>query len=249
MSHALRSFALLLVVTATAQAFPEVVTEQTRSDTELLARLQTPGTVFFADSADSGAGFDAYLEVRGRGDGRARVVSDTGSVHRGAGAYEFVAPENGGHESGSGAPIASRPACNRGKAGGGIRRPGISLSNYWGNFFQPTPEQRLVPERGRWYCLEQMIRVNDPGQANGEMAAWIDGELYIHATGFRWRTTAEVRLKRASFGIYVHAATRENRVWYDDIVLSTGYVGPVAPEDSGPGSAISETTWGKLKTP
>lgn len=115
--------------------------------------------------------------------------------------------------------------------------------NYWGNFVQPPPAERIVPERGRWVCLEQMIRVNDPGQANGELAGWIDGELYLHATGFRWRSTDAVRIKRANVLIYIHEARRENRVWYDDIALSTGYIGPTAATNT----AAQDTSWGQVK--
>ena len=60
--------------------------------------------------------------------------------------------------------------------------------NYWGNMMGPADDERVVLERDKWYCLEHMIQVNDPGEANGELAAWIDGKLYIHYTGFRWRT-------------------------------------------------------------
>ncbi len=67
---------------------------------------------------------------------------------------------------------------------------------------------------------------NDVGQANGELAAWIDGKLYIHYREFRWRTDAGVKLKRFNIGVYVHKAEKNNTVWYDDVVLSTGYVGP-----------------------
>ena len=98
--------------------------------------------------------------------------------------------------------------------------------NYWGNMLGPEPDERIALERDRWYCLEHMIRVNDVGQANGEMAAWIDGELYLHYQGFRWRTDEDVRIKRFTIGLYVHRATRANTVWYDDVVLSTGYIGP-----------------------
>jgi hypothetical protein len=91
----------------------------------------------------------------------------------------------------------------------------------------PVDEERVTLERDRWYCLEHMIQANDPGRANGELAAWIDGKLYIHYTGFRWRTTPEVRLKRFGIGVYVHNATRDNTVWYDDVALSTGYIGPL----------------------
>ncbi|HSV72557.1 MAG TPA: heparin lyase I family protein [Chthonomonadales bacterium] len=97
---------------------------------------------------------------------------------------------------------------------------------YWGNMLGPPEEERAPLQRGRWYCLEHMIRANDPGQANGELAAWLDGRLILHFTGIRWRTSADVRIKRFEFGIYVHRATRDNTVWYDDVALSTGYIGP-----------------------
>lgn len=101
--------------------------------------------------------------------------------------------------------------------------------HYWGNMLGPEPARRVPLERNRWYCLEHMIRANDPGQANGELAAWINGKLYIHYQGIRWRTSAQVKLKRFDLGLYVHRATRDNTMWYDDVVLSTGYIGPKAP--------------------
>ena len=73
---------------------------------------------------------------------------------------------------------------------------------------------------------EQMIKANTPGKADGELAAWIDGKLYIHYTGFRWRTTDRVKLKRFNIGVYIHQCTQDNTVWYDDVALSTGYIGP-----------------------
>lgn len=105
--------------------------------------------------------------------------------------------------------------------------------NWWGNMLEPAADERIVPERDRWHCLEQMIQVNDVGQANGEMAAWIDGKLYEHFTGFRWRTSDDVKLKRVSLTVYVHQATRANTVWYDDVVVSTGYVGARDERKSG----------------
>jgi hypothetical protein len=99
--------------------------------------------------------------------------------------------------------------------------------NYWGNNLEPERKDRFVPPRDRWVCLEHMIKVNRVGEADGELAAWIDGKLYLHFTGFRWRSAEKVRIKRFNFGIYVHRATRENVVWYDDVAVSTGYIGPV----------------------
>jgi hypothetical protein len=99
--------------------------------------------------------------------------------------------------------------------------------HYWGNMLGPLEKERVVPERGKWYCQELMLKANEPGVANGELAAWIDGKLYMHYTGIRWRSDAKVLLKRFSLDVYVHAATKDNVVWYDDVVLSTGYVGPM----------------------
>lgn len=105
-----------------------------------------------------------------------------------------------------------------------------SDGHYWGNMLGPAEAERLVPKRGRWYCLEHMLKANDPGQANGELAAWIDGRLYIHYTGIRWRSSPEVRLKRLDLGVYIHAAAQDNTVWFDEVAASTGYIGPLPGE-------------------
>jgi hypothetical protein len=102
---------------------------------------------------------------------------------------------------------------------------------WWGNMLEPARERRVIPARGEWVCLEQMIQVNTIGRADGEVAAWIDGELYLHMTGLRWRTDERVRIKRFDLGIYVHEARRDNSVWYDDVVVSTGYVGVLERDD------------------
>jgi hypothetical protein len=96
----------------------------------------------------------------------------------------------------------------------------------WGNNLEAAEGERLPLDRDRWYRHEHMIRANDPGKANGELAAWIDGKLYIHYAGFRWRSAPDVKLKRFSFGLYVHHASRANTVWCDDLALSTGYIVP-----------------------
>lgn len=98
--------------------------------------------------------------------------------------------------------------------------------NFWGNMLGPAEGERITLERDRWYCLEQMIKVNEPGRDDGELAAWVDGKLYIHYKGIRWRTSADVQIKRFEIGVYVHQARKDNTVWYDDVALSTGYIGP-----------------------
>ena len=50
--------------------------------------------------------------------------------------------------------------------------------------------------------------------------------IYLHMTGFRW-CTKPLKLKRIFIELYVHHSRKTNRVWYDDIALSTGYIGPI----------------------
>ena len=95
---------------------------------------------------------------------------------------------------------------------------------FWGNMFRPA--KVFVPQRGRWHCFEIMLKANDPDKANGEQAAWIDGKLYAHFTGILWRRSAKVKIRRMYLGVYVHNNPRRNTVWFDDVVLSTGYIGP-----------------------
>ncbi len=48
----------------------------------------------------------------------------------------------------------------------------------WGNCFVLDP--KLKVERGRWICVEVMVKMNDVGETNGEQAFWIDGVPISH---------------------------------------------------------------------
>ena len=48
----------------------------------------------------------------------------------------------------------------------------------WGNSFVRDPELKV--ERGKWICVEVMMKMNDPDDTNGEMAFWLDGKQISH---------------------------------------------------------------------
>lgn len=54
----------------------------------------------------------------------------------------------------------------------------------------------------------------------------VEGRPYVHDNGFRWHSSEDVKLKRFGMGVYVHQVTKDNSVWYDDMALSAGYLGP-----------------------
>jgi hypothetical protein len=69
---------------------------------------------------------------------------------------------------------------------------------YYGNNF--SPREPSVIERGKWICVEWMVKLNShPTKRDGEQRFWIDGKL-----------------------------VGEWAVWFDHVVVATGYIGPIA---------------------
>ena len=95
---------------------------------------------------------------------------------------------------------------------------------YWGNMFETKPLVQI--ERDKWYCMEVMVKLNTPGQSDGEQAAWVDGKPVCEVKGLRWRDVPELRLNCFWIMLYVHNSTHPNRVYFDDVVLSQEYIGP-----------------------
>ncbi|MEW6755464.1 MAG: hypothetical protein AB1505_31480 [Candidatus Latescibacterota bacterium] len=124
---------------------------------------------------------------------------------------------------------------------------------YWGNNL--TPAQAAPVASDRWQCVEVMLQCNStPDRSDGELALWLDGQLRMHVKpgvrrgpwsgmgfslveqggelfeGFRWRTNDDLKI---NFLWLLYNVTTPNpagpvaRVWYDDIVVSTQYVGPI----------------------
>jgi len=133
--------------------------------------------------------------------------------------------------------------------------------HYWGNCLSPL-EPQPIP-RGRWQCVELMIKLNDPANADGELALWLDGKLVEHLKkgvrrgpwsgmgfdlvksggepfeGLRLRTSKTLLINHLWLEHYIDEGTqrqnnlqnpnRVNRVWFDHVVVSTQYIGPVRP--------------------
>lgn len=104
---------------------------------------------------------------------------------------------------------------------------------FWGNGFRP--EQQPQIERGRWICVEMMIRHNTPGMDDGEQAFWIDGELRGHWRGFNWRTNPKLMANALTLESYVTDRwTKQpvNIVYFDNVVIARDYIGPATAAKS-----------------
>ncbi len=96
----------------------------------------------------------------------------------------------------------------------------------WGNLFKPAQDTPIPT--GKWVCLEMMMKANDVGKHNGEMEYWIDGKVADHETAMMFRTTTDLGLNMVRLQHYLEtsdAQNHSNRVWFDDVVVSTKRIG------------------------
>ncbi len=146
---------------------------------------------------------------------------------------------------------------------------------YWGNVLSPA--QAVPVTRGRWTCVELMIKLNSsPEIRDGELALWIDGNPVMRfAKGMRrgpWsgmgfqlvesggvpleglqlRTSMDLKINHLWLEHFVdegaqrmnkvRSPNRVNRVWFDDIVVATEYIGPLASGRSQGTTAQTRST-------
>ena len=85
--------------------------------------------------------------------------------------------------------------------------------------------------KDRWYCLEQYVKLNSPGQADGILRAWVDGRPAFEKTNIRYRDVASLKIERVWMNIY-HGGKlptdRDVHAYIDNVVISRQYVGPMA---------------------
>lgn len=97
---------------------------------------------------------------------------------------------------------------------------------YWGNAFRPET-QPTIP-RGKWICVEFMLKHNTPGKPDGEQAYWIDGKLIGHWRGYNWRTSPSLWANAFTLESYVTdrwTKQKKNVVYFDNVVIAKEYLG------------------------
>jgi hypothetical protein len=111
----------------------------------------------------------------------------------------------------------------------GIVLPNSSLPYDFGPEFVSRPD--VTPELGRWYGYEVYLKANTPGQRDGRITLWVDGELIADFPNLRLRDIDTLTIDR--FNLSLHAGSNPagvTRKWYDNVVAATSYIGPmVAP--------------------
>lgn len=95
----------------------------------------------------------------------------------------------------------------------------------WGNLYGERPWPALP--KGEWVCIEMMMELNTPGRHDGRMAYWMNDVLQHEETNMYWRDVPELQLNKVRLQHYLAPgdATQSNRVWFDDVAVSTERIG------------------------
>jgi len=101
----------------------------------------------------------------------------------------------------------------------------FSFYTYWpdmtccyGNVFtQQSPKTALVG--GQWQDVVFHIKLNTPGQYDGNQELWINGVKKISVQNMRWRTTTDLRLNEIRFDNYMPGGLQTQYVWVDDVTV------------------------------
>jgi len=72
-----------------------------------------------------------------------------------------------------------------------------------------------------------MVQANTPGQRDGRIAFWVDGRLAADFPNLQFRTVESLKLDRADLGLYESRSGAVRRVWIDDFVVASTYIGPM----------------------
>jgi len=118
------------------------------------------------------------------------------------------------------------------------------------NFYQNRGDP-VVFGSDRWYGIEMFVKLNTPGAADGEVAAWIDGELKLQYAGREFRgslptdpapSIAQIQAVGAS-GYYggVTEVPQVQFSWQDDFVVSSQPIGFQFLSDDFEGDTTDES--------
>jgi hypothetical protein len=103
------------------------------------------------------------------------------------------------------------------------------------NLFCPVGRNRGVLVRERWYALEQFIKMNTPGKADGVIRGWVDGKLAYEKTNMIFRLPGHdnLHVRLAWLDVYkggVYGNCNDGEIWLDQMVLATDApIGPMKP--------------------
>ncbi|MBE0537836.1 MAG: hypothetical protein IH624_19420 [Phycisphaerae bacterium] len=91
-------------------------------------------------------------------------------------------------------------------------------------------EKRGWLENNRWYCIEQYAKMNTPGQNDGILRAWVDGQPAFETTDLRMRDVETLKIEAVWLNLYLGGtwtAKSDHHLYIDNVVIAGAYIGPM----------------------
>jgi hypothetical protein len=105
-----------------------------------------------------------------------------------------------------------------------------------------VPRANSIPERDRWYSYELMVKANTPGERDGRVAIWIDGNLIADFQNVRLRDVTTLKVDQVQLELHSpNSSSRPNKKWYDNVVVARSYIGPIAGSAPPPAQVPAPT--------
>jgi len=95
-------------------------------------------------------------------------------------------------------------------------------------------------QRNRWYSIEQQVRLNKPGAADGLFRVWVDGRLLLERQQIRMRTVDRLHIETAWLNVFhggVAPSPYDQHLYIDNVVVARRYIGPLAARPGGAAGA------------
>lgn len=119
--------------------------------------------------------------------------------------------------------------------------------------YDDTPSGWQIFDSDVWYQLQHRIVMNDPGQDNGIVQAWFNGEMVLDRQDLEFRDNDSFGIDSLYFSTFfgggspTWATTKDEFAYFDDFVISTEFINtsslPGDYDDNGTVDASDYTIW------
>ncbi|MEW6983615.1 polysaccharide lyase [Colwelliaceae bacterium 6471] len=93
----------------------------------------------------------------------------------------------------------------------------------------PWGDELSVIKPGKWYAIEQRLKLNTPGLSDGILEAWVDGVKVFSESDVNLRSTLALKIEKIWFNFYFGGVDKPKSdfdIYIDNIVIASSYIGP-----------------------
>ncbi|MCF7981267.1 MAG: DNRLRE domain-containing protein [Pseudomonadales bacterium] len=101
--------------------------------------------------------------------------------------------------------------------------------NYGSHFIWSRGGGALL-KNNQWYCIEQYVKLNEPGKSDGILMAWLDGRLVFERQGLKFRNSKDLKIEEVWLNVYhggMDPSPYDQTLYIDNIVVAQTYIGPL----------------------